>query len=304
MHDSLIADLLQTELGLQARAVSALAGGQVGRVFRVDTDAGALVVKFVRSGRERSFSKEPPDDRVYGARWSNLLPAYELLKRSGVAAPTLRASGNLIDEGLHYEVLDHLDGDADDFSSQWFSALGKSLGQLHAVTRPWQGWVAMGAPYAETWTAAFAASFQSRLAQAKPIIGDALHPAIEDYVRQTTLALDEPEDFVFSHTDGFQGVFRRTDRNWRLMGVIDIEDHQFTDQRFVLAGLELSHAWSGRVVPPAFWNAYGAYRPVDRSYPRFRKLFQLYYLLVWARVLKGQGAPFETCIAQLQRVAG
>jgi hypothetical protein len=173
---------------------------------------------------------------------------------------------------------------------------------LHTITRPHQGWVAMSEPYPEAWAAAFAASFRSRLAQARPFIGEMLHGRIEALAPGALASLTAPDAYVYSHTDGFQGVFEKADGGWALAGVIDIEDHQFTDQRFVLAGLELSHACDGRTVPPAFWDAYRAQVAVDPGYPIHKTLFQLYYLTVWAWVLKDQPAAFETCLSQLERL--
>ena len=95
-------------------------------------------------------------------------------------------------------------------------------------------------------------------------------------------------------------MLRKAGGAWTLAGVVDIEDHQFTDRRFVLAGLELSHTWHGRTVPPAFWDAYG-HAPPDHE--RFKPLFQLYYLLVWARVLQGQPAAFARCLEMLEGLA-
>jgi fructosamine-3-kinase len=299
-RDARIAGLLRREMGVEARAVAPLVGGQVGHVFRVDTDGGAFVVKFVGARREGAYAEEPRDDRVYGSRWSNLQPAYELLRKSGVAAPRLHASGTLADEGLHFAILDFVDGDADDFSAAWFSGLGAALGALHAITRPFQGWVAMDGPYPEPWVAAFPASFRSVLAQAAPIVGERLARVVEARAQDDLAAFTEPGRFVFSHTDGFQGLFRQTGGGWALAGVIDIEDHQFTDPRFVLAGLELQHAWAGRTIPAEFWAAYG---PAEPGWDRNKTLFQLYYLLVWARVLRDQAEAFGTCVRMLERLA-
>lgn len=294
----LIEALVRRELGLEARSVTPLVGGQVGHVSRVDTDQGAYVVKFVGARDEAS---EPRDDRVYGARWSNLKPAYELLKRGGIATPTLHASGTLADEGLHFAILDFVAGDADDHSDGWFSALGERLAALHRVTRSFQGWVAMDRPYREPWSVAFPASFRSVLAQATPIIGDDLARAVERRAADDLAAFTEPPRFVFSHTDGFQGLFRKGGDGWTLAGVIDIEDHQFTDPRFVLAGLELQHAWAGRALPAAFWTAYG---PTAPDHERFRALFQLYYLSVWTRVLQGEPGAFARCVKLLETLVG
>ncbi|HEY3887850.1 MAG TPA: hypothetical protein VGL73_04695, partial [Caulobacteraceae bacterium] len=99
-----------------------------------------------------------------------------------------------------------------------------------------------------------------------------------------------------------QGVMARRGGGWTLRGVIDIEDHQFTDQRFVLAAFELGHAVNGHDVPPDFWAAYTAGRPLDPSYATFKPLFQLYYLLVWTWVLKDRPALKDNCIRHLDAI--
>jgi hypothetical protein len=197
-------------------------------------------------------------------------------------------------------ILDFVDGDADDYSAAWFSALGEALRALHAIRRPFQGWVAMDRPYREPWSAAFPASFRSVLALATPVIGEALARAALARAADKLAAFADPPTFVFSHTDGFQGLFRRAGDAWTLAGVVDIEDHQFTDPRFVLAGLELQHACAGRPLPAAFWDAYG---PAEPDYERHKPLFQLYYLSVWARVLQGQPEAFARCVEMLEGLA-
>jgi len=286
-----IADLVRERLGAAARAVAPLTGGEVGHVFRVDTDAGVFAVKFVRLTEGPTFADEPVDNRVYGSRWSNLGPACALLAANGIAAAAVRATGVLPERGLAYAILDFLAGDTDDYSPAWFSGVGAALGRMHGVTRGYQGWVDMPAPYPERW------------AETAPLLTASLQDAIADRAECLLAELSEPAAFVFSHTDGFQGVMARNDGVWTLRGVIDVEDHQFTDQRFVLAGFELGHAFNGREVPADFWRAYKAVKPVEPSYTIFKPLFQLYDLLVWTRVLSDRPLLKDNCVAQLQAIA-
>jgi fructosamine-3-kinase len=298
-----IGALVRDRLGAEARAIAPLTGGEVGNVFRVDTDAGAYVVKFVRLVDEPAFADEPVDDRVYGMRWSNLRPASALLAARGVAAAAIHATGKLPERGVAYAILDYLAGDADDYSPAWFAGVGAALSRMHTITRAYQGWVDMPAPYPAPWTAAFAQSFRARLAETAPLLSTDLRDAVATRAEGLIADLTEPGEFVFSHTDGFQGVMVRREGAWTLRGVIDIEDHQFTDQRFVLAGFELGHAFNGREVAPDFWRAYTAARPVDPSYAKFRPLFQLYNLLVWAWVLQDRPALKDNCVSRLDAIA-
>jgi fructosamine-3-kinase len=302
MHEDLIAPLLRRELGVAAGAIQPLTGGEVGRVFRVDAGGASFVVKFVNAGPEPPFAAERIDDRVYGSRWSNLVPAYELLRTNGIAVPTLRASGTLADAGLHYAVLDYLDGDADDGSPAWSACMGGVLGRLHAITRTHHGWVGMDPAHAVRWASAFTTSFRGWLARGEGHLAADLRATVARRCEPLLDALGEPAQFVFSHTDGFQGVLKKAG-GWTLLGVIDIEDHQFTDQRFVLAGFELSRSFYGLPVDPAFWDAYAAIKPIDPTYAAFKPLFQIYFLLVWTWVFRGRLSLLESAVQLLTRIS-
>ncbi|HXQ12889.1 MAG TPA: hypothetical protein VN805_18000 [Caulobacteraceae bacterium] len=300
MHEDLIGPLLRKDLGVEAGAIRPLTGGEVGRVFRVDAAGASYAVKFVQARSEPPFSDEPVDDRVYGSRWSNLVPAHTLLRANGIAVPALHAHGTLPDERLNYAILDYLDGDPDDGSPAWSACVGRVLGRMHSLTRPYPGWVDMQPADAVHWPSAFATSFKGWQARAKAHLSPALLRAVARRCEPLLAALGEPEQFVFSHTDGFQGILKKTG-DWALLGVIDIEDHQFTDQRFVLAGFELSRAFYGPF-DPVFWGAYAAFRPVDPSYAAFKPLFQTYYLLVWTWVFRGRPSLLEPAVQRLERV--
>jgi len=300
MKGELIDALAMADPGHAPEGAVRLAGGEVGRVWRVELDGSYFVVKLTAANKESPYAREPVCDRVYGSRWSNLLPAYERLTSAGVPVPTLFASGALVGRRLNFEILEWLDGDQDDHSTGWFEAAGGALGALHRTTREHQGWVGMRQPYPEPWPAAFARSYASRLEAAAPALPAPLHRALERLAAEDLSALGAPSDYVLSHTDGLQGVFSKRAGDWRLLGLVDIEDHQFTDQRFVLAGFELGEAFDGRTAPASFWRAYEAFRPVDPSYERFRRLFQSYYLLVWTVVFAHRPQQREACLRLLE----
>lgn len=291
----LVRDLVVSTTGYTAQSISSLTGGQVGRVFRVDTTASPLLVKLVSWRPQSAFDDEPVDDRVYGNRFNNLTPAYDRLKAAGLPTPRLHGCGALEARGVFYAVFDYLEGDPTDFSAAWFSAVGNSLRELHAVTRPYQGWVGMQAPLAEPWSAAFQRALAINFAKAEPILPKSLVRAIERRAHDAP-TMDDPGEFVLSHTDGFQAVLKRREGDWEVMGHIDVEDMQFTDRRFVMTGFELSHRLDGRAIPKEFWQAYG------RSDDEGRLQFELLYLLVWARVHRNSPEPFAVCVAELERV--
>jgi Ser/Thr protein kinase RdoA (MazF antagonist) len=304
MSRRLAAQVVRAATGEVANAITALPGGQVGRVYRADTPSRTLVVKFVRAVDEPSFADEPPDNRVYGARWSNLGPAHAVLAAHGVKIPALYATGDLDAEGLRYAVMAYLEGDADDYSPGWFSAVGQALGSVHQVARGYQGWVALDGPLADDWSTAFGKSLGNRLQEAAPLLAPSLHRALSVRVGEQVRRLRDPGTFVLSHTDGFQGVLSKSDDGWACLGHIDVEDFQYTDQRFVLAGLELAHALAGRSVPGPFWNGYLEAVDLAPGYDEVRDLFQAYYLIVWITVLQGQAPLLEPCIRHLETILG
>jgi Ser/Thr protein kinase RdoA (MazF antagonist) len=294
MERPLIDRLLAAEGG--GGGATPVLSGETARVWRVEADGEAYAVKITDAVKESAFASESADARVYAARWSNLVPAYEHLVAIGAPVPTLFAAGALVGRKKRFQILKWLEGEPDDFSDAWFAAAGEALAALHSSRRPFQGWVAMRRPYPTTWFSAVAASLSSRLALSKPHLPPGLARDLERRAGADFGELADPEAFVFSHTDGLQGVFERESDGWRLMGVIDIEDHQFTDQRFVLAGFELGHGFSGRTAPDAFWRTYEAATRLDPTYERFRRLFQCYLLLVWTHVFRARPAERERWI--------
>lgn len=299
MREETARRIFREKMGGEPLGIALLAGGQVGRVFRVDTREKAYLVKLVEAGESPSAPDDVRDNRVYGAKWSNLIPAYELLVKNGIAVARLHASGTLASERLHYAILDYLEGEPADHSPEWFSCLGESLGALHGVTRPHPGWIGMGAT-AESWVDAFSGSLRSRLATAQTHLDAELYQSVRAYASRVAPHLGEPKHFVLSHTDGFEGVFRKRNGGWELLGVVDIEDHQFTDQRFVLSGLELWHDIWGRRLPREFWESYRT--DIEPGYAELKPLFQIYYLLVWVWVLKAQRELFGQCLAKLREL--
>ena len=250
---------------------------------------------------ELPFGEESTDDKVYGSRWSNLFPAYRLLKEAAIGTPDLYASGTLTEEGFHYAIFDYLSGDEPDYSEEWFSLLGHHIGVIHLMTRSYQGWVSMTEPFKTDWKETFDDSMHSQLAQTKKYLDESLHEKVSDFMDRNLKTFKSPDRFVLSHTDGIQAIFKKT-AHWECRGAIDIEDYQFTDQRFVLAGMELITALEGHSLPEVFWKSYSEKMNVDPSYQKTKSLFQAYYLLVWIRVLQGQGDVLSENMSYLEKL--
>ena len=301
MQEDLVRKLTREQLNVEPIHITVLVGGQVGHVYRVDTTDKCYVIKLVDVWEEPPFSEEPRNDRVYGSRFSNLLPAYKLLQQNRIPVPILYASGTKKKKKLHYVIVEYLNGDVEDYSDSWFAVIGKELGTIHRINRSYQGWVGMGTPYSENWAEAFTKSLESQLLQVQPFMEKGLYDLTAKYLTEIT-PISNPQAFVLSHTDGFQGVLKRTGDEWRLVGVVDIEDYQFTDQRFVLSGFELSHSMENRVVPESFWKAYSYVNAIDSTYDESKDLFKIYYLLVWIRVLTEQPEPQSKCLTELLKI--
>ena len=98
----------------------------------------------------------------------------------------------------------------------------------------------------------------------------------------------EPDSFVLSHLDGFQGIASKQGEDWSMDSIIDIEDHQFTDQRFVLCGHELAMEAEGTKLPDSFWEGYQSTKEINSTFEQSKPLFKLYYLSVWLCVFRNK----------------
>ena len=227
--------------------------GREGRVFRVRCEDGVWCIKLVPATSEPPFAAESLDDRVYGPRPGNLLPARRVLEEAGIALPALRSHGVLSgSEPLAFQVMEFLDGVSlrarlqrpeAPGAAALHALAGRLLGRMHRERRPHPGWAALPHGQAWSWHEAFFASFENRLARAaersRRVAG--LRPRVEELWRRTAKHWRPAHGFVFSHPDGLQGIVRNTGEGWEFAGAVDVEDHTYTDPRFALAGYDLAH---------------------------------------------------------------
>ena len=228
------------------------------------------------------------DARIYGARSWSLEPVHAGLRRRGIPTYDLLGWGFPTGEVPFFWVaMSHLPGrpvqgsdgapDPEDLQR----ACGEALGTLHAITRPFDGFVDQTEPYRLTWSDAFFQSLENALRRAlahrDPTFGE--HEAeIRAFVDRHRRDWSPPDRYSLSHPDGLQGFAEFAGGCWLFTGHLDLEDFTFTDPRFPLAGYELTAA---RPVSAAFWDGYRTARAVDPSYEAVRDLFKLYYLLDW-----------------------
>ncbi|MEZ4660791.1 MAG: phosphotransferase [Caldilineaceae bacterium] len=244
---------------------------------------------------EVAFDALTPGERIYGARPSNFRAAYQLMQSAGIPLPRVYATGVTANGAFHFQVMELLPGVSVREFLAWnvhpkmdalHAVVGCTLGKLHQITRPYDGWASQTQPYDTSWTEAFFAALAQVLDQAcslnKVILEN--RSTIREAIAQSQKKWIAPSEYVFSHVDGFQGMAHFDGNVWALTGVVDIEDHSFTDQRFVLAGHELALHFELHQTPESFWRGYGQFAAAPDSYLSTRNIFQLFYLLDWLQI--------------------
>lgn len=270
-----------------------------GDVFLVRLEGQSLdqcILKLIPISREVPFEEESDDDRVYGARRDNFRPAYDIMRDNQITVPELYAVGTTEqpDKPSEYLAMEYFEGVSlreyvpnEDEKQQVQSMIGREMGKIHKISRPYQGWVNLPENNKRNWQDIFKNSIKGRLNRLDAILSPELLTQTGSFVDEKFESWVDPAEYVLSHLDGFQGIANKDERGWNFQGVIDIEDHAFTDQRFVLAGHELASVMNGEELGPEFWDAYEQEKTVDPHYEEMKSLFQLYYLLVWRKVFEG-----------------
>ena len=173
---------------------------------------------------------------------------------------------------------------------------GEALGALHAIARPYDGWVDQARPYRLGWPEAFFRALEAALEEAlgrwaaagRPgLAGHA--PRLRAFVESRRRRWVAPPAYVLSHVDGLQAVVRRgCGGGWTVTGHVDLEDFAFLDARMPLAGFELSLGLTRRrPLPAPFWDGYrrragpGA-APAWEGWEEAWPVFRLFSLLQWS----------------------
>jgi fructosamine-3-kinase len=287
-----------------------------GNVYLVRVEGGsqdACIIKTVDSSRETAYSVENDDDRVYGSRSSNFQPAYDLLSRNNIAVPQIFSSGTMPDDkGSSFVVMECLEGlsvreslsHEGENREELQALVGNVLGKIHSITRDYQGWVEMPKSESRNWEEIFTHSLVNRLncLSDQNILTTDIIEEIHSFIDQRQKEWAHPKEFVLSHLDGLQGLLKLNASHWDFQGVIDIEDHAFTDQRFALAGYELALNMDGIEISPIFWEKYQAQKAIDPTYEKFKSFFQLYYLLVWRDVFEKYSGDAEKRIKAIREI--
>jgi hypothetical protein len=304
-------DIIRETMDMEAGEFTPMGNSFGGHVFKVgikNSTIRNLVVKLSDiTADEPPFEFIRNDDRIYGVRLSNELPAYRLFRDHTIPVPQLYASGNTQRDAAryHYAIYEYLPGEsvAECLAKSpqhnldgLHSVIGSTLGKIHNIRRRYQGWIEMKEPYSIDWGKSFFDWIGNQIdgiRQHKLLSVQAISD-IESFVNGKRKTWSAPAEFVLSHMDGFQAMARQKNTGWEITGVIDIEDHQFMDQRLVLAGYELVLESAGRKTPDIFWEEYTHTTTLDGSYHDSKKLFILSILLAWMCIIHGRRKGMET----------
>lgn len=297
-YEKVVELIVEKDLGAKVSNIQDSTTGYSGHVYIVEVDGfvatDKVAVKVVEIEGEVPFQQESSNNRVYGSRWSNLRPSHDLLISYGLPVYKLYSVGQLSEHNVNYFIMEALEGESvREFLAykthvevnQLHRLAGETMGRMHRITRDFQGWISMPTPQPDSkdWQTTFfesAANHLVKAAQRNNFIREH-RSLIDDFYLAKKREWTDPKQFVYSHTDGFQGMAKYENGKWQLTGLIDIEDNQFTDPRFVLTGYELALEYEKRKAPADFWEGYKQYTTIDESYQNLKPLFKLYYLISW-----------------------
>lgn len=284
----------------QSKIISEHSTGYSGFIYkiltRINNRPQMVIVKLTPPDPIIPIEKEPIGTRVYGTRYQNFQGAYEIMSKNGIPIPRLFLTGSATNEiPYHFQIMSLLDGISireelseglQDNIDPLHEIAGQEFGKLHQITRNYDGWVYQNAPYPLDWKTVFFKSLKENLLHTTELNQNInkMENNINNFIESKNNIFQNPQEFVLSHIDGFQGMAKQTDDQWKFTGIIDIEDHKFCDQRMVLAGYELSLLWENRIVPKQFWDSYKQFKEIDPDYETLKSFYMLYYLLSWISI--------------------
>jgi len=270
--------------------------GFIGYVYKIKTKIKnkptELIAKLTPFKKEKLISKEPYNERIEGSsRTSNFMPSYNLIRKSKIPTFKLYATGKI--QNFIYQIISMLKGE----SVRPFTAYNKNarmnelhkiaggiFGRLHKITRDYDGWIEQKNQNKTPWALDFIKTtnmFYRKCLKLNSPYMKGNKGKIKEKIDALSQVLLEPKQFVFSDTDGFEGMAFYNGLSWKFSGLIDLEDYKYTDQRMVLVGYEMSLIFEGRKVPKSFWDEYKKHKKVPTDYKKVRDLYKLYYLLSW-----------------------
>jgi hypothetical protein len=293
IHNQCLKWILQSRIGEELQEVEPIKGGHSGFTYSVRTKKNSYVVKLAQPIGSDLLGLEKPEQRVYGGRAKSFESSHRLLLTQQMPTFQLLAYGfptekvpyfyQILSKLPGYSIREHLSINKTKKAELEFLA-GEEFGKLHLITRRYDGWADQKTPYLTNWKESFFLALERRVYHlsenylSKPDIKKISRFMKDKYARWT-----DPDDFVFSHVDGLQGMVSYQNK-WKFNGFIDLEDYRFTDQRFVLSGFEIGSHYSLSNASNAFWRGYKKFKEIDASYDVLKDLFKLFYFSSWVQM--------------------
>lgn len=285
-----------SKIGDSIDNIEDLTDGFSGFVYKVTVRKGNsssnLAVKLIPSNKQKDESKVDTLERIYGSRSSNFESAYEVLKKYQIKVPEVCFYSGA-SEQLPYTriVMEYLPGisvrpflkykshtDMDGLHR----LCGHAFAKVHTIQRDYDGYPSDRSPSLTSWGEDLVKAYEILIEKLnkKEVMNSNLVANVRYFFEKAWESFTEPTKFVFSHIDGFQAI-AQYNGGWDLQGIIDFEDHKYVDQRFALAGYELSQEYEDRAVPDCFYKAYADIVEIDSTFVQVRDLYKLLYLLSW-----------------------
>ncbi len=300
IHDIYLHKIINTNVKGKLLKYKSITGGHTGFVYAVDVRLNSKIYKYIVKLSKiigaPSLKIERTEQRVYGGRSESFEKVYNLLITNNI--PTFKLiSYRFPTKAIPYvyQILTRLEG----FSIREHLALnnyedkkkllklsGMEFGKLHLITRGYDGWVGQKKPYKMDWKSAFYGALDIRLNHllSHHYLSPQQNKKLLFFINKKKRKWINPKEYVLSHVDGLQGMAQHKNKKWVFEGHIDLEDYRFTDQRFVLAGLEIGANYSTGNASIDFWEGYLKFKQVDSSFDNLKDLFKLYYFMSWIQM--------------------
>lgn len=300
IHDIYISKIVKEKLNGQFLKSYEIKGGHSGFVYVVDVDLGFEIKKFIVKLSKKIGSNllqlERPEQRVYGGRSVCFKSSFDLLVNNNIKTFKLFSHGLPTEDiPFFYQLISKLDGFSlreylvlDNYSNKndLLKLSGMEFGKLNRITRDYDGWANQKDPYLTKWESSFFLALEIRLYHLinNKYLSKVGIKKINIFILNKKKKWTDPKEYVFSHVDGMQGMVDYVNNKWVFNGHIDLEDYRFTDQRFVLAGLEIGANYSIGPISDVFWDGYLKFKKVDKSFDDLKDLFKLYYFMSWIQM--------------------
>lgn len=293
--------LLKRKYSLLNPELENLSMGYRGYVFGTSLRNRKIVIKVSPYQEESHYEKETFHSRIYGSRQSEYVSVESLLNRYNIQTPEtlfydtpeilgvgpciVRVQRRL--EGIPSTFhKDYLLKELNEYDlKKYFFSLGEIDATIHQITRPYDGWVGMEKPSSISYEEAYFGAFTELINFLRENHGlDVINfDKIVDYVSHTRKYWEPSKTFVLSPNGLFQGLLSQDQGKWKLNGVIDLEDHHFTEERLCLVGFDIHQEEFSTELFTEFWSGYESIQKISPNYYETRNLYVLFFYLSWLK---------------------